>query len=75
MRELLTEREIEILKTFANFNMHYQPTAEAVHYHRRTLFNIFAGIYKRTGLDPCSLWDLVNIIQTVDKEELNGRKE
>lgn len=72
MKELLTETEINILRTYARNNMRLQPTAEAVHYHRRTLFNIFANIYARTGLDPRSFWDLVNIIQTVDKEGLNG---
>ena len=75
MREKLTEREITILKTFANFNMKYQPTADTVHYHRRTLFNIFSSIYKRTGYDPTSLWDLVFLIQSVEAEEADdGRK-
>lgn len=76
MRELLTDREVEILRTFANFNMHYQPTANAVHYHRRTLFNIFASIYKRTGLDPTTFWDLAHLIENIDREEADrGGKE
>ena len=73
MKELLTERDILVLRAYANFNMRVQPTAEAVHYHRRTIYNIFASIYKHTGLDPTSFWDLVNLIQTVAKEELDGK--
>lgn len=73
MKELLTEREIHILRTYANLNMRLKPTADTLHYNPRTIFGIFANIYARTGLNPREFWDLVNILQTIAKEELNGR--
>lgn len=74
MRELLTDEEIVLLRSFARHNMKVQPVAEEMHYHRRTIFKKLFLIYKKTGQDPRILWELVGLIEQVDKEGEIGRE-
>lgn len=74
MRELLTEEEIILLRTYAKYNIKIQPVADEMHYHRRTIFKKLTTIYKKTGFNPHSFWDLAEIIYMIDKEEANGRE-
>jgi sugar diacid utilization regulator len=69
MRELLTEEEIFLLRLFADHNMKVQPVAEEMHFHRRTIFKKLFVIYKKTGKDPHRLWELVHLIEQIDREE------
>ena len=72
MRELLTDEEIVLLKTYAKFNLRIQPVADEMHYHRRTIFKKLFQIYGKTGLNPHNFWDLVNLINQVDEEAADG---
>lgn len=75
MRELLTEEEIILLRTYARFNLKIQPVADEMHYHRRTIFKKMFLVYKKTGLNPRNFWDLVELLRQVDKEGgADGRK-
>lgn len=73
MRELLTEQEINLLHTFAELNMKVQPTAEATHYNRRTIYRILESIRRRVGYDPQEFKGLFTIMQTLEKEGARGR--
>ena len=73
MRELLTDQEVELLNTFAGFNMKVRPTAEAMHYNRRTIYKILDSIERRVGYNPQEFLGLFEIIQTLEKEGARGR--
>lgn len=75
MRESLTEEEIVILRNYAKFNLKIQPVADQMHYHRRTIFKKLFDVYKKTGKNPHNFWELVGIIQQIDKEEENDREQ
>ena len=74
MRELLTEEEITILRSYAKFNLRVQPVADELHFHRRTIFNKMFAIYKKTGKNPHDFWDLANLIMEIDREGEDGGK-
>lgn len=74
MRELLTEEEIAILRSYAKFNLQTQPVADEMHFHRITIFKKLLKIYQKTGLDPHNFWDLVKLLQQIDEEVADGRK-
>lgn len=75
MREMLTDEEIVLLRTYAKFNLRIQPVADEMHYHRRTIFKKLFQIYSKTGLNPHNFWDLVSLIRQVDEEgSENGRE-
>lgn len=73
MRELLTEQDVELLNIYAEYNMKVQPTAEATHYNRRTIYRILESIRRRVGYDPQEFRGLFMILQTLEKEGARGR--
>ena len=75
MRELLTDLEIKLLQTYADYNMHIHPTAQAIYYNPRTIYGIFARIWERTGCNPREFWGLMEIMQQLEKDGVNGREE
>ena len=75
MRELLTEQEIDLLNNYADFAMRVRPTAEAMHYDRRTIFTMLDSIKIRTGYDPKDFWDLYAIMRELEKEGESGRNK
>ena len=75
MRELLTEQEIDLLNNYADFAMRVRPTAEAMHYDRRTILTMLDAIKTRTGYDPKDFWDLYAIMRELEKEGDSGRKK
>ena len=74
MRELLTDEEVVLLHTYARHNMKVQPVAREMHYHHRTIFKKLFLIYKKTGKDPRILWELVGLIEQIEKEGEVGRE-
>ena len=74
MRELLTDEEVVLLRSFARHNLKVHPVAGEMHYHDRTIFKKLFNIYRKTGKDPRILWELVELIEQIDKEEEVGGK-
>lgn len=74
MRELLTDEEVVLLRSFARHNLKVHPVAGEMHYHDRTIFKKLFNIYRKTGKDPRILWELVELIEQIDKEEQVGRE-
>ena len=73
MRELLTDEEVVLLRSFARHNLKVHPVAGEMHYHDRTIFKKLFNIYRKTGKDPRILWELVELIEQIDKEgEIGG---
>ena len=72
MRELLTEQEIDLLNNYADFNLRVRPTAEAMHYDRRTIFSMLEEINRRTGYNPREFWDLFAIMNELKEEDSGG---
>lgn len=74
MRELLTDEEVVLLHSFARHNLKVHPVACEMHYHDRTIFKKLFNIYRKTGKDPRILWELVELIEQIDKEgEVGGK--
>ena len=69
MRELLTEEEISLLRLFADHNMKVQPVATEMHFHKRTIAKKLFDINMKTGKNPHILWELVHLIEQIDREE------
>ena len=74
MRELLTDEEVVLLRSFARHNLKVHPVAGEMHYHDRTIFKKLFNIYRKTGKDPRILWELVELIEQIDKEGKIGRE-
>ena len=74
MRELLTDEEVVLLRSFARHNLKVHPVAGEMHYHDRTIFKKLFNIYRKTGKDPRILWELVELIEQIDKEGEIGRE-
>lgn len=74
MRELLTDEEVVLLRSFARHNLKVHPVAGEMHYHDRTIFKKLFNIYRKTGKDPRILWELVELIEQIDKEGEVGRE-
>ena len=74
MRELLTDEEVVLLRSFARHNLKVHPVATEMHYHDRTIFKKLFNIYRKTGKDPRILWELVELIEQIDKEGNIGRE-
>ena len=73
MREFLTDTEVRLLKTYAEYSMRVRPTADAMHYDRRTVFGMLSDIHKKTGFDPKDFFGLRAIMDRIEKEgEQNG---
>lgn len=75
MRELLTDEEVVLLRTYARHNLKVHPVALEMHYHDRTIFKKLFNIYRKTGKDPRILWELVSLIEQIDKEGEVGREQ
>ena len=69
MRETLTKQEVEILLCFADMDMKVKPTAEAMHYDRRTIWVTLEKIFRDTGFNPREFWDLHEIMKQLEKED------
>lgn len=74
MRELLTDEEVVLLRSYARHNLKVHPVAGEMHYHDRTIFKKLFQIYSKTGLNPHDFWDLVSLIRQIDEEAADGRK-
>lgn len=72
---LLDEREVEAIRVFADHNMKMQPTANAMHYHVRTMYKVFASIYNKTGQNPFTFWGLAHLIEEIQPKEVKDGRE
>jgi len=75
MRDILTDKEVELLLTFADMDMKMRPTAEAMHYDRRTIWSMLEKIFQETGFNPREFWDLFAIMKELEKEDADGRED
>lgn len=62
MREL-TEREKDIIQTFAECNMKSMATAQALYLHRNTVVYHLEKIERETGLNPLNFYDLIKLLK------------
>lgn len=75
MKELLSDRDIGILKAYAKCDMRMNRTADMVHYTTRFLYIVFGEIFQKTGKDPHSFWDLFDIMRALEEEGAVGRED
>ena len=59
---MLTEYEIDLLKTYAECSLNLSKTGRVLHYHRNTLCYQLDKIQKKTGKNPRNMADLIDII-------------
>ena len=74
MREYLTSDEVELIMCYADYDMKIKPTAEAMHYDRKTVWRKFTAIFKKTGFNPSEFWDLYMIVKELMEENANGNE-
>lgn len=76
MRESLSEREVELLLCFADYDMRVTPTAKALRCHPKTVSRTLKKIFRETGYDPAQFWDLYEIMKKIEEgsnKEYAGR--
>lgn len=59
---VLTEREWECIKAYAEADMSATKAAANTHFHRNTLVYHLCNARKRTGLDPLNFYDLAHLL-------------
>ena len=73
MREFLTDKEVDLVLCYADYDMRINPVASAMHYDRRTIYRKLENIFRETGYNPLEFWDLYTIIRELEKEGVDGR--
>lgn len=62
----MTERDIEIIKSYAAHNMNVCATAKEMYLHHNTVIYHLGKIREETGLDPRQFYDLVELVKRVE---------
>lgn len=70
----LTEKEKEVILSFADGNMHIGETANLLNLHRNTIDYHLRAIKENTGLDPKNFYDLVELVDWVKMEVRDGKQ-
>lgn len=58
----MTERDMEILRVFADSDMNCSRTGRALYLHSNSVRYRLDVIRRDTGLDPYRFWDLVKLL-------------
>lgn len=64
----MTERDIEIVLAYAEYNMSASELARKMFFHRNTVVYHLKKVKKETGLDPCKFYDLVELVKKYGSE-------
>ncbi len=65
----ITEFELKMIKMLAECDMSLQKAANKLYVHRNTLTYHIKKIKQRTGLDARRFYDLLKLLEMVEKDE------
>lgn len=66
---MLTEQKKQILRVYAENAMNAAEVARKLHYHRNTVDYHLDNIRMSTGLNPRNLYDLIKLLEIVERME------
>lgn len=69
MNEKLTERDVQIVLTFAKNNMNVSKTAQELFFHRNTVVYHLDKVERMTGLNPFKFYDLMKLVSSLKEGE------
>ena len=64
---LLSEEDCELIKNFAECDLHTVRVARKMHYTHGSISYRTRRIKEKTGLDPRSFYDMIKLLEIVDK--------
>ena len=65
-RPVLSQKEIDCLRSLANHNLCASAAAKEMHYHRNTVIYHLDRVQEKTGLDPFKFYDLTQLLGITD---------